>query len=742
MESPLITTKLLMPSLHKRLVTRPVLLDHVSAGLKGKFTLVSAASGYGKTTLMAEWLSERGKGFPVAWISLDGGDNDQARFLSYLIAALQNVQEGLGSDTGAMMQGTQSPPDEAILSLLINELATVPKDFALILEDYHVVELREIHEMMVFLLEHLPPQMHLVFLTRSDPPFPLARFRALGELVEIRARDLRFSFNDVDRFINGVLGLKISKANIQILFNRTEGWITGLQLAALSIQGHDNPSGLISAFGSGHDYIVDYLIEEVLERQPDYLRKFLLQTSILNRLNGPICDALTGQSGGEATLEYLEKANLFVTPLGGDARWYRYHHLFADVMTNRLQRFYPEQVPELHLRAARWFEHNHLFTEAIEHALAASDIKYAAKIVESQASELLMAGNMSTLQGWLNRLPQDIIRERPILSVFTAWVFLLTGQQDKLEDLLLSAEEKLPPGASNGSLPGNIAAIRAYAAARLGNFNQAVEQANIALKLLPLGDYQNRAVVTFVLGGVYYMQQDFPQAVASMKEASQLGERAGNIHVAVQALGSLGGILLGLGKLAESERVFNQALRLGSGSSGQPLPITASAHVGLARIRLTQRDWLSAKQYAREGLELGKRWVNADSQASSYLVLVDIAKFEGNFDEALSHLENAKRLAETYQLTPPLDEQIIACETALFSPQSRRRDQSPLIDPLSERELEVLRLFAEGLSNQEIAEKLFISLGTVKAHSSNIYRKLDVRNRAQAVIKGREMKLL
>ena len=314
MESPLITTKFLIPPPRQRLVSRPVLLDCISRGISGKFTLISASSGYGKTTLMSEWCKSRGQEFPIAWISLDKGDNDPVRFLSYLLAALQTVQDGLGQDTGATIQGAQNPSDESILSVLVNELSSVSQDFVLVLEDYHVIELREIHHMMVFLLEHIPPQIHLVILTRLDPPFPLARLRARGELLEIRAKDLRFSLEDADTLLRDMVGLHLSEENVQILLDRTEGWITGLQLVALSIQGIENPSELIATFGGGHEYIVDYLIEEVLERQPDNLKMFLLQTSILNRLNGSLCDAITGQSDCEATLEHLVISNLFVSP--------------------------------------------------------------------------------------------------------------------------------------------------------------------------------------------------------------------------------------------------------------------------------------------------------------------------------------------------------------------------------------------------------------------------------------------
>ena len=315
MTFPLITTKLLIPKPRAGLVSRPALLDRIAKGLAGKLTLISASSGYGKTTLISEWCSQQERNYPLAWISLDEGDNDPVNFLSYFLAALQNILEGFGQDVGTILQGSQNPLDSAIWSLLINELSLIPHDFALVLEDYHVIETHEIHQMMIFILEHLPPQMHLVILTRADPPFPLARFRSRGELLEIRAKDLRFSLDDATAFLHDMVGMNLSEKNIQILFERTEGWVTGLQLAALSIQGQDDPSDVISAFGSGYDYIVEYLIEEVLDRQTESLRMFLIQTSILSRLNGSLCDALTGKSDGEATLDRLKKTNLFVSSL-------------------------------------------------------------------------------------------------------------------------------------------------------------------------------------------------------------------------------------------------------------------------------------------------------------------------------------------------------------------------------------------------------------------------------------------
>lgn len=742
MESPLITTKLLIPSPCQGLVSRLALLNCVSKGISGKFTLISASSGYGKTTLMAAWCETRGQDFPLAWISLDKGDNDPFRFLSYLIAAFQNIQDGFGGDTSAMMQGAQNPTDESILSVLVNELSTVSHDFALVLEDYHVIKLREIHQIMVFLLDHMPPQMHLVILTRSDPPFPLARMRARGEMMEIRAHNLRFSSDETTIFLNKNLGLNLADENIQILLDRTEGWITGLQLAALSIQGRKNASEMIAAFGGGHEYIVDYLVEEVLDRQPDELKMFLYQTSILGRMNGPLCDEITGQSEGEATLEHLEKANLFVTLIGGEQRWYRYHHLFAEVMSNRLHRYFPDQVHELHLRAAKWFNQNNLFSEAIEHALATNDHLFAAEIVESQAQDLLHKGSLSTLLGWLNQFPPEIVMRRPRLGIDSAWVYLLIGQFEQIESYLASAETKLDGLNDQDELCGQIAAIRAYAAAQRGNPAQAIELAHNSLELLPKEDLSVRSVVSFVLGGVYYIQQDFENALSAMQAASQFGEQAGNIHLAVAALNAVAELLKQQGNLGETEKILYQAMHLGSGPSGKPLPITAGVHINFAELRLAQKDFESARQYALTGLDMAKKIVNAEGQILCYLTLAQVEYFDGNFEVAQATLEKAKRLAAKHRLPPGSEKKIQACENIISTVSSVEIDQSKLIDPLSEREMEVLQLFAEGLSNKEIAEKLIISLGTVKAHSSNIYRKLDVRNRAQAVIAAREMNFL
>ena len=742
MTSPLITTKLYIPKPRQGLVSRPALLELLTKGLAGRLTLISASSGYGKTTLMAEWCAVQGRVYPVAWISLDEGDNDPVRFLSYLIAALQTVQEGLGQDVGTIIQGSQNPLDSAILSAMINELSVVPNDFVLALEDYHVIEKHDIHQMMVFMLEHLPPQMHLVILTRADPPFPLARWRARGELLEIRAKDLRFSLDDATEFLRNMAGLNLPEGNIRLLLDRTEGWITGLQLAALSIQGQEKPSELISAFVSWQGYIVDYLIEEVLNHQTESLKLFLLQTSILNRLNGSLCEALTEKPHGEATLEYLEKANLFVTSLGGEHRWYRFHHLFADVMLNRMQRLYPEQIPKLHLQAAKWFELNNFITEAIEHALSAGEFQYAANMVQGNALALLANGNISTLLAWFDRLPDDAIKEHPQLSVYCVWALMLASRLDNIEKYISMAEDVARSRNELVSLQGEIAAVRAYAASRQGDMERAKDQAHMALEWLAEDNLTVRSVMFFILGGIYYMRQDIPNAFAAMEEASQIGELAGNINVAVSALSAMGSVLVEQGRLDEGEKTYARALKLSMGHRGQPLPVASSTYAGLARLHLARKDLESVRHFAHTGISLGEQWENADSQVGSYLALAQAEHLDGNSIEARSALDQAKRLAATHNLWAGVDNDIANCEALLKTKPISSVTQASLIDPLSERELEVLRLLAEGLSNQEIAEKLIISLGTAKAHSSNIYRKLDVRNRAQAVIAAREMNLV
>ena len=380
MNMPILATKLYIPPPRTNVVLRPRLIERLNEGLHRKLTLISAPAGFGKTTLVSEWVA--GCERPVAWLSLDEGDNDPTRFLTYLVAALQTIAPNIGEGVVGVLQSPQPPPTESILTALLNEISAIPDNFVLVLDDYHVIDAKPIDDALTFLLEHLPPQMHLVITTREDPQLPLARLRARGQLTELRAADLRFTPAEAAAFLNQVMGLTSRRKKLPRWKTRTEGWIAGLQLAALSMQGREDIPGFIRAFAGDNRYIVDYLVEEVLQRQPERVRSFLLQTSILDRLNGPLCDAVTGQEEGNARLEALERGNFFVVPLDDKRHWYRYHHLFADVLSAHLRAEQPDQVATLHRRASAWYEQHGSAADAIRHALAAEDFARAADLVE------------------------------------------------------------------------------------------------------------------------------------------------------------------------------------------------------------------------------------------------------------------------------------------------------------------------------------------------------------------------
>src|SRR4028119_406693 len=418
MSTPLLATKLYTPASRPGSVLRPRLIERLNEGLHRRLTLVSAPAGFGKTTLIGGWIS--GCERPAAWLSLDEGDSDPARFLSYVVAALQTIAAGIGEGVLGALRSPQPPPTESTLTALLNEIPPTPDDFVLVLNDYPVVDARPIDDALAFLIEHLPPRMHLIIATREDPQLPLARLRARGQLGELRGADLRFTPSEAAEFLEGVMGLSLSEEDIAALETRTAGWIAGLQLAALSMRGREDVAGFIRAFAGDNRYVVDYLVEEVLQRQPERVRSFLLQTSILDRLSGPLCDTLTGGKDGRGMLEALERGNLFVFPLDDERQWYRYHHLFADVLQARLMQEQPGHAPPLHQRASGWYERNGSPTDAIRHALAAEDFERAAGLVELAVLEML-GSSQETLYRWLMALPDEVVRARPVLSVYYAF---------------------------------------------------------------------------------------------------------------------------------------------------------------------------------------------------------------------------------------------------------------------------------------------------------------------------------
>src|SRR5260221_7177477 len=494
MPTPILPPKLYLPRLRRNVVSRPRLLERLNEGLHRNLTLISAPAGFGKTTLVSEWVE--GIERPTAWLSLDEGENDPARFLAYLVAALQTISANIGEGVLGMLQSSQAPPTEAILTALLNEITTLPDHFVLVLDDYHVLDAKPVDIALTYLVEHLPPQMHLVIATREDPQLPLARLRARSHLTELRAADLRFTASEAAAFLNQAMGLNLSAADIARLSDRTEGWIAGLQFAALSLQGHQDVPGFIQAFAGDHRYIVDYLVEEVLQRQPEPVRNFLLQTSILDRLSGPLCDAVTGQEEGSARLEALERGNFFVVPLDDKRHWYRYHHLFADVLAAHLLAEQPEQVSTLHRRASEWYERHGSAVDAIRHALAAADFARAADLVELGVLAMLRSRQEATLLDWLKVLPDEVLRCRPVLSAAYAHVLLSSGEREGGEERLrdagrwleTTAEMRVRPDAlaatvvvvdeeEFGHLPATIAIARAALSLTRGDVQETVTYA-------------------------------------------------------------------------------------------------------------------------------------------------------------------------------------------------------------------------------------------------------------------------
>ncbi|HYZ04155.1 MAG TPA: hypothetical protein VE691_03625, partial [Rubrobacter sp.] len=599
MSTPILATKLYVPAPQPRVVPRPRLSERLNEGLHRKLTLICAPAGFGKTTLLGEWLA--GCGRPAAWLSLDEGDNDPTRFLAYLVAALRTVATDIGEGVLGGLQSPQPPPTETILTALLNEINAIPDDFVVVLDDYHLIDARPIDDALAFLLEHLPPRMHLVVATREDPHLPLSRLRVRGQMSELRAAYLRFTPSEAAEFLVGVMGLSLSAEDIAALEDRTEGWIAGLQLAALSMRGREDVAGFIRAFAGDNRYVVDYLVEEVLQRQPERVRSFLLQTSILERLSGPLCDAVTGREGSNALLEALERGNLFVVPLDDRRHWFRYHHLFADVLRARLMEEQPDRAPTLHRRASEWYERNGSPTDAIRHALAAEDFERAAGLVELATLEML-GSSQETLYRWLMALPDEVVRARPVLSVYYAFALLGRGGFEAFDAHLRDAERWLATSAETSerreapsvdmvvvdevafrSLPGTIAVARAYHAGALGDVFCAADHARRALDLLPDDDHLWRGAAASLLGIAYWTSGDLEAAYRSFADGVSHQQMTGQVRFQIAGTYILADIRIAQGRLNEAVRTYEQSLQVAT-EQGEPVWGTAHLYVGLGEL--------------------------------------------------------------------------------------------------------------------------------------------------------------
>ncbi|HEY9075161.1 MAG TPA: LuxR C-terminal-related transcriptional regulator [Anaerolineaceae bacterium] len=676
MPVPILTTKLYTPAPRTGIVPRTRLIERVNEGLaRGcKLTLVSAPAGFGKTTLVGAWAAGHGRAKPkartVAWLSLDEEDSDLARFIAYLVAALQTILPGIDEGILAALQSPQPPPTESILTALLNEISVScsdanPNTFVLVLDDYHLIDSKPIDNALSFLLDHLPQRMHLVITTREDPHLPLARYRARGQMTELRAADLRFTSSEAAEFLNQVMGLSLSMEDITALETRTEGWIAGLQLAALSMQSCQDTASFVQSFTGSHRYVLDYLVEEVLQRQPEQIRSFLLQTSILDRLCGSLCNAITDQENSKAILERLERGNLFVIPLddfasfAGARHWYRYHHLFAEVLRSFLDEACSDQIPILHRRASIWFEQNDLPANAIRHALAAKDFDRAAGLIEKVWLEMDLSYQSAAWFSWAKALPEEVICARPVLCVGCAWAMLAVGEIEASETRLRDAERWLIPMRSPSAhspikpvvvdqaefrvLPASIAAARAYRALAMEDIPATKMYASQALALVAEEESIHRTQATALLGMAEYAEGNLPAAEQQFLKFQAMMWKANDIANAISITYILSDMMLVQGRLRDVVGAYRQSLKLAADRGAFSFLGASDLYRGLSEVLCEQGDLEGAAQQLQTARQMGER--NALTGWTHRLCVAQarIKEAQGDAAGALTLLEEAER---------------------------------------------------------------------------------------------------
>ncbi len=596
----------------------------------------------------------------VAWLSLDELDNNPARFFSYFIAALQTIYPTFGAGMVEMVQSPQPPANDVVLTALLNELSNQQDKIILVLDDYHLLEAPAIDQALVFLLDHLPPQMHIVITTREDPQLPLARYRARAQLTEVRANDLRFTPAEAADFLNQVMGLKLSRDEIATLESRTEGWIAGLQLAALSMQGRSDTSTFIQAFTGDHHFILDYLVEEVLHHQPAAVRHFLLQTAILERLCGALCDAVTGQEAGTATLAALDRGNLFVVPLDDKRQWYRYHHLFSDMLQARLLAEEPETVSTLHQRASDWYAQQGLTADAIRHALAARDFVRAAGLIELAWPAMDGRFQSATWLGWARALPDAVVSKRPVLAVAFGWALLNDGELEAADAHLAVAEGWLDERAANGqsaqnemivvdqtqmqNLPASLATARTYQAQARGDIRGSVKYGQQALRLLPADDHLRRGPAAALLGLAQWALGDLEAAHQAISEAMANFQKAGNLHFALSGTYGMADIRVVQGRLYDAITTYKQVLQIALAQGEPPLRGSAELYLGLSELYRQQGEMENARWHLQRSEELGEeaglpdwRYRHCRAEACFKLALGDLTGALDSLDAAERH---------------------------------------------------------------------------------------------------------
>ncbi len=894
----LLATKLHVPAPRPDVVPRPQLIARLNEALRCPVTLLSAPVGFGKTTLLSTWLNQLPASTLVAWITLDAGDNDPARFLAYLFGALQ-------IDRPDTLRAPRLPALDEILTPLINQLSASSRPIVLVLDDYHLIEATAVHHAVSFLIDHQPGPLHLVIASRADPPLPLPRLRARDQLLELRQSNLCFTSDEAAQFLTRTIGQPLPEAEAQALTARTEGWIAGLQLAAVSLRAQtpQQAHAFIHSFTGSDRFVLDYLGEEVLAHQPADLQTFLLQTSILDRLTGPVCDEVTTRRDSAAVLDRLDRANLFIMPLDNERRWYRYHRLFADLLQRHLSQTRFAEVSDLHRRASVWCEQHDFINEAIDHALAAGDLERAADLIEREAEPTLMRSEAATLLHWIAALPDRLVQTRSTLLFYDAWARVLSGQPLGEEELQQRAALITESGA-------HVELLRAALALMQGRISGAILLARQASIHLPPNAPFLQSIAAWLLSIARLSDGDVTGA-AALKDTIEMAQQSGSIATAVLGLCRLADLRMRQARLHEAEALNQRALELALDNDGQPLPIACEPLMGLGDIARERNQLETARRYLQQGIELAKQWRAVGAQRG-LLALAVLHQAQGDSTRATAAMQEAAELAQRSELTeiddltvalmaaqlairqgdlaaaerwadargltgqietigthadrewvvqhlrkyewvtfarlrlaqrryaegldlldtwlPKFDridraqtvisieiyralalhgsqrraEALAALEHALtlaepegyarifldegeplrllivdfrvwiethaldaayrtclvsytdrllsgFAPviqeplaaiQNRQSPIQNLIEPLSARELEILRLIADGLTNQEIADRLVLSLPTIKWHTGNLYGKLGVNSRTQAVAKARELSLL
>ena len=655
----LLASKLYLPAARAGAVMRPRLLARLLAGFRTRLALIAAPAGFGKSTLLAQALAEaRHAPTPqrFAWVALDPDDNDPARFWIYVFTALERASPGLGAPSLALLRATPTAVEPALAELL-NDLAEQQADVVLTLDDYHAVTNRAIHDGISFLLEHAPPQFHFVIASRIDPPLPLARWRVRGELVELRATDLRFTPDEALQFLADTMGLRLDAQEAAALEARTEGWAAGLQLAALSLQGQQDVQGFIESFSGSHRHIVDYLVEEVLSRLPDHVRAFLLQTSVLDRLSGPLCDAVLGvadaQAGGDSyswlVLDTLERDNLFLIPLDNERRWYRYHHLFADLLRHRLRQERPAMVSQLHRRAAVWCEQQDMPTDAVSHAFAAADTDLVVRLLGKYGVQFATSGETQTFQRWLDALPRELILQSPRLCLAQAWVLMLTLQV-AAEPYLQAAEAALAgvDAPEAAGLRGEVLTLRAQIDLECGAYADALPQARQALNLLPPGAHLARSINTYVLGYALYVLGQTAEAAEVLAENVRRSHAAGNVLHALFSATEVIKLRVLQGRLRAAHAEVVEALAWAADEGWEQLPPVAALHIWHGNVLIEEGDLAAAEEQLAIAIRLTQHGL-AMPAARAHAFLARLRQLQGDHAGAEAALATVEAICRHWE---------------------------------------------------------------------------------------------